>query len=377
MTEAINKSTEKCEALELAQADQRALVRLLKDVFEVLEVGLEWKHIESAKTRARIIGAVSRAMQHSSRNSCLEAIGISLSRYKRWRRDSRGCGIPNTRSCPKGNINQLTSQELKTMKNLVTSLEFAHFPIRSLHFHAKRESLLFCSYSTWRKYITEFNWKRPRKLTRERKYRVGIRAKLPNEIWHLDLSYFTLPNKKKCFIQAIVDNYSRYVVAWQVLESFDGSLTGNLVKMALEKTIYLEEKKNPKLRLLVDGGGENKGESVNSLEQQGDFRKEVAQFEIIYSNSIVEAVFRSLKHNYLFHKDVTTFSALARHVDIWFKDHNEKIPHTAFNGETPLERFNRSWNKENEVRIIISHQAATKLRIKENQKVSCSQCEVD
>lgn len=46
-----------------------------------------------------------------------------------------------------------------------------------------------------------------------KKRKIGIRADHPNEIWHLDVSYFILPDKSKCFIQAIIDNYSRYVIA--------------------------------------------------------------------------------------------------------------------------------------------------------------------
>lgn len=260
------------------------------------------------------------------------------------------------------------------MGNLVTSSEYAHYPIRSLHYYAKREGLLFCSYSTWRKYIDEFGWKRPRRIFRERKFLRGIRAQPPNEIWHLDLSYFTLANRKKCYIQAIVDNYSRYVLAWQVLESFDGSKTGALIKTALEKIGRPPAKGRP--RLIVDGGAENKGRTVDSIEAAGRVPKEVARFEITFSNSIVEVVFRSLKHNYLYHRDVTSLRGLARHVNFWFREHNEKIPHTAFKGEAPLERFSKSWNKENEIRIVVGQEAAVKLRISENQAVACEKCDV-
>ncbi len=362
---------EKNSALESELAEKDSLIKLLQDISKILEFRLEWRHIESARTRSKILDAIARAMKHATRDKCLSTIGLSFSRYKRWKRDRRGCGITGTKSCPKGNVNQLTFQEVQSMKNLVTSIAFAHFPIRSLHYYAKRESILYCSYSTWRKYIDQFKWKRPRKTFRERKYAEGIRAKCPNEIWHLDLSYFILPNKTKCYIQAIVDNYSRYVVAWQVLESFDSSKTGVLLKKAIAK-VFPEKS----VRLIVDGGSENKGPTVSSLENEGNFRKEVARFEIIFSNSIVEAVFRSLKHNYLFHKEITTFAALEKHTGFWFQEHNEKIPHTSFNGETPLEKFKNSWSKENEIRIVVGQESAVKMRIQINQKIFCGECEV-
>ncbi len=36
---------------------------------------------------------------------------------------------------------------------------------------------------------------------------------------------------------------------------------------------------------------------------------------------------------------------------------------------------NKSWNKKDTIRILVAQQNAIKLRIKENQKISCELCE--
>lgn len=216
-----------------------------------------------------------------------------------------------------------------------------------------------------------YGWKRPRKEKRKKQIRIGIRAKQPNEIWHLDFSYFILPNKTKCFIQTVIDNYSRYVIAWQILESYDGSKTGFLLKTAIDKTFIT---KSGNLQLVVDGGSENKGPIVRRLEDLRHFKKFVAQLEISYSNSIVEAVFRSLKHNYLFHREINSITLLRKHSDFWFQEHNEIIPHCSFAGETPAERFKQKWSEKDEIRIFIGQREAIKLRIAENQKLFCEMC---
>lgn len=46
--------------------------------------------------------------------------------------------------------------------------------------------------------------------------KVGIRAARVNEIWHIDVTTVVLADKSKVYIQAILDNYSRYVLAWHV-----------------------------------------------------------------------------------------------------------------------------------------------------------------
>jgi len=374
MIGAINDSkVEMTEGLR-SLAEKESIIALLLETYKVLGFQIRWKHIDSSERKSKLLDAIESAMKSARRDVCLSTLGLSLSRYKRWRRERRGCGVTGVKSCPRGNANQLTSNEIQVMRNLVTAKEFSHFPIRSLHFYAKREGLLVCSYSTWRKYIDHFKWKRPRKQFRERKRRIGLRARHPNEIWHLDISYFVLPNKTKLFIQAIIDNYSRYVIAWQVLDSYDGSKTGELLRKAIVATTRPSGRE--KLRLIVDGGGENRSKSVHHLEERGHFRKQVARFEISYSNSMVETLFRSLKHNYLFHQEIRSLANLKRHVDFWFKEHNEKIPHSSFNGETPAERFQKTWTKESEIRILVRQQEAVKLRIKENQKIFCTSCEV-
>lgn len=159
----------------------------------------------------------------------------------------------------------------------------------------------------------------------------------------MDLSYFILPNNQKLYIQAIIDNYSRFVLAWQVLESYDGLKTAALLEQALKKARD-SKTRDKKLRLIVDGGSENKNSNVKEVEDQSDLRKQEARFEISFSNSMIEAVFRSMKHNYLFSQNIRNFKTLVKHVNFWFKEHNDVMPHTAFNGETPDELFNSKKN---------------------------------
>ena len=349
--------------------ESKATTQLLRSVYETLGYRLVYKRISSDETRNRILSANQLAMKNARRKSCLEVLGMTLSRYKRWKREKRGCELLEIKFCPKQSPNQLTFTEIQLMREFITSPKYSHFPVRSLMFYTRRKGLLFCSYSTWRKYIDEYEWLRPRKKKHKKAYGIGIRAKHPNEIWHMDVSYFIFPDGSKAFIQAVIDNYSRYVLAWQILDSFDGAKTTTLLEQALKKST------GRKLRLIVDGGTENKGPGVSRLERRGAFKKRVARFEISFSNSIVEALFRQLKHNYLFNQKITSLKLLTKHSNFWFKEHNEVVPHTSFKGETPQERFKQSWSKEKEVRILVRHEEAIQLRIQHNQEIFCARCE--
>ena len=105
-------------------------------------------------------------------------------------------------------------------------------------------------------------------------------------------------------------------------------------------------------------------------------RKTIAQCDVTYSNSIVETLFRSLKHNHLYCVALRSFKEVKREVDFYFSEHNVHMPHSSFKGETPKERFLASWSDADQLRLMIHHREARKLRVKNNQLVICHVCDV-
>ena len=65
----------------------------------------------------------------------------------------------------------------------------------------------------------------------------------------------------------------------------------------------------------------------------------LAQVEVGFSNSIVEVLWRSLKHQWLFLNSLDTVARVRALVDFYVNEHNTKMPHPAFGGQTPDEMF--------------------------------------
>ncbi len=57
--------------------------------------------------------------------------------------------------------------------------------------------------------------------------------------------------------------------------------------------------------------------------------------DVTFSNSLIEAFWRSLKNNWLFLNSLDSVTALRRHVSFYVTALNAEIPHSAFRGETP------------------------------------------
>jgi len=65
----------------------------------------------------------------------------------------------------------------------------------------------------------------------------------------------------------------------------------------------------------------------------------LAQVEVTFSNSMIEAFWRSLKHSWIYLHSLDTAAALRRLVEFYVTAHNEVMPHSAFDGQTPDEMY--------------------------------------
>lgn len=90
---------------------------------------------------------------------------------------------------------------------------------------------------------------------------------------------------------------------------------------------------------MTDGGSENCNRAVDALIEEGVLRRVLAQVDLSFSNSLIEAWWRSLKHNWLFLHSLESVSQVQRLVAFYVEEHNAIIPHASFQGQTPGEMY--------------------------------------
>ena len=91
--------------------------------------------------------------------------------------------------------------------------------------------------------------------------------------------------------------------------------------------------------VLADGGVENVNAQVDELITGGVLRRLLALTELQFSNSMIEAWWRSLKHQWLFLHSLDSVATVRRLVAFYVAEHNRVLPHSAFRGQTPDEMY--------------------------------------
>jgi transposase InsO family protein len=197
-------------------------------------------------------------------------------------------------SCPKTSPSQLTPTEVANIKDMVLAPEKRHMSLNALAMHAQRIGKVFASVTTWAKLVCERGWRRPRQRVHPPKPTVGVRATAPNQIWHIDVSVLKLLDGTKAYLHAIIDNYSRKILAWTVAERLDPTATCQLLLAAGKHMVFAG------LPLFyADSGIENIHSAVDATLLIACLERVLAQVDVAYSNSMIEAFWRSLKHQWL------------------------------------------------------------------------------
>ena len=131
--------------------------------------------------------------------------------------------------------------------------------------------------------------RRPRLRVHPATPKVGLRATHANEVWHIDTTVIRVLDGSRAYVQAMIDNFSRRILAWHVADTF---APVNSVAVLLEAGRSTTGSASAKV-VLADAGVENVNAQVDALIASGVLRRLLAFTELKFSNSMIEAWWRS------------------------------------------------------------------------------------
>ena len=171
-------------------------------------------------------------------------------------------------------------------------------------------------------------------------------------------------------MHAVIDNFSRRILAWTVRESFDTGVTAVMLREAAKGLT------DTRPNAVMDRGIENINASVTELIESGIIKRVLAQVDVTNSNSMIESWWRALKHQWLFLHSLDTIDTVRKLVTFYVEQHNTRVPHFAFNGQTPDEMFFGTGTDVPE-QLRIATLNARKSRREVYLQVTCSRCRTE
>jgi putative transposase len=251
---------------------------------------------------------------------------------------------------------------------MVTSDDYRHVPTGTLARLAERLGKVFASPSTWYRLVRIHKWRRPRRRVHPAKPKVGIRASRVNEVWHVDTTLIRLLNGSRAYLHAVIDNYSRRILAWRVSDRFEPGITAQLLHDA-SRTVT-----SGTPTVLVDGGVENYNAAVDKVVESGLLKRVLAQTEVHFSNSLIESWWRVLKHQWLYLHELDSATRVETLVAFYVEQHNTHLPHSAFQGQTPDEKYFGT-GEDVPKQLEEARLAARRQRMEVNRARRCHVCE--
>jgi len=181
----------------------------------------------------------------------------------------------------------------------------------------QRAGKVFASPATWCRYVRDRGWRRPRVRMHPSKPTEGVRSDKPDQLWHVDTTVLRLVDGRRVYLRAIIDNFSRKVLAWWAGANFDAGANAILLAKAAEA------KNRP----------------------GGDF----------------------------FLNNLDSLAAVVRLVEFYVTQHNCVLPHAALCGRTPDEVY---FGTATEVadQLKEARAKAREARIEANRTRSCQEC---
>jgi transposase InsO family protein len=184
----------------------------------------------------------------------------------------------------------------------------------------------------------------------------------------VDTTLIRLLDGTRAYLYAVIDNFSRRILAWKVSAEFDATATAELLLDASRKLVEITP------TVLADGGVENFNSRVDQLIDTGILKRLLAMTDISFSNSLIESWWRSLKHQWLFLNTLDSVAAVERLTRYYIDEHNARLPHSAFRGQTPDEMYFGTGGRIPD-ELEAKRGEARARRLSANRAASCAVCE--
>ncbi len=158
----------------------------------------------------------------------------------------------------------------------------------------------------------------------------GLAITHPDQVWSTDITYIPMVHGFM-YLVAIIDWYSRYVLAWQLSNTLDGAFCLDTLNVALERG-------QPEIFNTDQGSQFTAHTFIGRLTEAG-IRISMDGRGRALDNIFVERLWRTVKYEDIYLKHYETVPALERGLLDYFAFYNHQRPHQSLAYRVPSEVY--------------------------------------
>jgi len=331
-------------------------------------------HLQNAslEIKRHFVSVIDRAQNIIPHSIILKLWGFSATAFHAIKKQvTTLCLTTVIQRCPRYWPQQISSGELHKMETPLRKPEHLGWSTHAVAMRALRDKEVNVSVGSWYRYIKILGIERKKAMNRRKKHCIGIRADLPNQLWHCDVLVFKPLDNTKVYIYLTLDNFSRFILSWKTSLQLSMEIRLQSVLEAIENY----GPPNGNLALMTDGGSENNS-LVSGIYECADkkilLQKIIAQKDVLFSNSMIEAANKTVKYRCLYLHDIHNHQGTNKHMTKWVPVYNYEIIHTKHKFYTPAEVFTGFTIDENALKQQIK--SAYRQRLEINRKSVCDNC---
>ena len=338
----------------------------LCDVFHSVLSSVKGIKTVIRKHRDVIVNTIENVKEFVSIDAALKVFNLSRSSFEHYKnRLLYRCDDSYFNWCIKKHPNQLLSSEVVTIKKYMTHEIYKYWSKSSIYLKAILDGNLLCGISTFYKYCSLLGFQNKPRRKKSDDYDPVVTSK-PNELWCVDITIFKTKDHVKHYIHLLIDHYSKMILGYQI----KSSSSGRAIKELLQNAI-LKYKPN-QIQLLSDGGSENVNTIVSNFTSSNHIKHMIAQKDVVFSNSMIESINKTIKHQFLHPKEIPDRNRLEPVFEETVSIYNAIRPQMSLQGNTPIQTFQ---GKPMDFYIYSQNFPAQKaIRISENTKTKCKIC---
>ncbi len=158
----------------------------------------------------------------------------------------------------------------------------------------------------------------------------NMEIKRPNQVWSTDITYVPMPGGFM-YLTAVIDWYSRFVIAWQLSNTLEAEFCVDTLKLALQHG-------KPEI-FNTDQGAQFTANAFVSVLEKNKIQISMDGRGRAFDNIFVERLWRTVKYEDIYIKSYATVLELYNGLNDYFRFYNYERMHQSLDYQTPAKVY--------------------------------------